>query len=131
LKVFSTAAYNIQKGKAGAERIQAILNATETIVEKPDAKPIHAFTSGIVFKDVSFGYQEKKVLKHINLNIAKGKMVALVGASGAGKSTLADLIPRFHDVTSGVLLVDGIDIIEYKLADLRSLMGIVTQEPIL
>lgn len=131
LKAFSTAAYNIQKGKAGAERIQAILDARETIMEKPDAKPIQSFEEAILFKNVSFAYQDKKILKHIDLNIQKGKMIALVGASGAGKSTLADLIPRFHDATEGALLVDGIDIRDYRLHDLRSLMGIVTQEPIL
>lgn len=131
LKLFSTAAYNIQKGKAGADRIQSILNATETIVEKPDAKSIAAFNQAILFDKVGFAYQEKGILKNINLNIEKGKMVALVGASGAGKSTLADLIPRFHDVSHGNLLIDGINIKDYKLKDLRNLMGIVTQEPIL
>lgn len=131
LKAFSTAAYNIQKGKAGAERIQAILDATETIVERPDAIPITSFGQAITFQDAGFAYQEKKILKHIDLNIEKGKMVALVGASGAGKSTLADLIPRFHDLSDGKLLVDGVDIRDYKLSDLRNLMGIVTQEPIL
>lgn len=131
VKNFSTAAYNIQKGKAGAERIQSILNAAETVNEKPDALPKKGFQSEISFKNVNFAYQDKAVLKNIELNIEKGKMVALVGASGAGKSTLADLIPRFHDVSSGELLIDGINLKDYKLADLRNLMGIVTQEPIL
>ncbi|TAM94264.1 MAG: ABC transporter ATP-binding protein [Chitinophagaceae bacterium] len=131
LKAFSTAAYNIQKGKAGAERIQTILDAAETIVDKPDARSIHEFKNAIIFAGTGFAYEDRVVLKNINLNIEKGKMVALVGASGAGKSTLADLIPRFHDVSQGDLLMDGINIKDYKLKDLRNLMGIVTQEPIL
>lgn len=131
LKAFSTAAYNIQKGKAGSERIQAILNVRETVVEKPDAVPIGAFTTSIRFTGVGFGYQEKPVLKNINLDIPKGKMIALVGASGAGKSTLADLVPRFHDVSGGELLIDGVNIRDYRLGDLRNLMGIVTQDPVL
>lgn len=131
LKAFSTAAYNIQKGKASAERIQAILDATETITEKPDALPIREFTRAITFRQVNFAYQDKEVLTCINLQIEKGKMIAVVGASGSGKSTLADLVPRFHDVSGGELLIDGINIMDYRLADLRNLMGIVTQEPIL
>lgn len=131
IKSFSTAAYNIQKGKASAERIQKILDTTETVVEKPDAKPIHDFTDSIAFSKVYFAYQNKPVLKNIDLKIKKGQMIAIVGASGAGKSTLADLIPRFHDVTKGKLSIDGINIKDYRIRDLRSLMGIVTQEPIL
>lgn len=131
LKAFSTAAYNIQKGKAGAERIQAILGVEETVVEKPDAQSIASFETAITFRHVGFSYQEKPILRDINLHIPKGKMIALVGASGAGKSTLADLIPRFHDVSAGELLIDGINIRDYRLADLRNLMGIVTQDPIL
>ncbi|HEX5553893.1 MAG TPA: ABC transporter ATP-binding protein [Chitinophagaceae bacterium] len=131
LKAFSTAAYNIQKGKASAERIQTILDAKETIIEKPDAKPISAFNHVISFEQVGFAYQDKAVLKNINLKIGKGKMVALVGASGAGKSTLADLVPRFHDVSEGALVIDGVNIRDYRLSDLRNLMGIVTQEPML
>ncbi|GAA4302472.1 ABC transporter ATP-binding protein [Compostibacter hankyongensis] len=136
LKTFSTASYNIQKGKASAERIQKILDAPEQIVEKPDAKALRRFTSAIEFRDVSFAYSTqdagiKPVLKHINLRVEKGKMIALVGSSGAGKSTLADLIPRFHDVSGGALLLDDTDIRDYRIEDLRRLMGIVTQEPIL
>lgn len=131
LKSFSTASYNIQKGKASSERIQAILQATVTVTEKPDALPLRTFTKAIEFRDVSFGYQEHMVLKHIDLNISKGKMIAIVGSSGAGKSTLADLVPRFHDVSTGEILLDGTDIRDYRIKDLRSLMGIVTQEPIL
>lgn len=131
LKAFSTAAYNIQKGKAGAERIQAILNVKETVVEKPNALPIASFNDAIQFRHVQFAYQDATILKNVSLEIAKGKMIALVGASGAGKSTLADLIPRFHDVTGGELVIDGVNIKDYRLMDLRNLMGIVTQEPIL
>lgn len=131
LKAFSTAAYNIQKGKASAERIQVILNARETISEKPDALPIAEFSSAITFNDVHFAYHDAPVLAGINLHIEKGKMIAVVGASGSGKSTLADLVPRFHDVSAGELLIDGVNIKDYRLADLRNLMGIVTQEPIL
>lgn len=131
LKAFSTAAYNIQKGRAGAERIQRIIDVTETVTEKADARPITAFNKSIRFSHVSFSYGDKPVLRDINLEIPKGRMIALVGASGAGKSTLADLIPRFHDVTAGELTIDGVNIGDYRLRDLRDLMGIVTQEPIL
>lgn len=131
LKTFSTAAYNIQKGKAGAERIRTILEATETVVERPDAKPIGDFRQSIRFDQVQFAYRDRVVLRDIDLTIGKGQMIALVGASGAGKSTLVDLIPRFHDVTGGTLYIDEVPIEEYRLKDLRNLMGIVTQEPIL
>ncbi|MHB1922632.1 MAG: ABC transporter ATP-binding protein, partial [Chitinophagaceae bacterium] len=131
LKSFSTAAYNIQKGKASLDRIERILQAPEVIVEKPNALPIHSFQESIVFQQVNFGYSKKMVLKNIQLEIKKGKMIAFVGASGAGKSTLADLLPRLHDVSSGKILIDGIDIRDYQLDALRSQMGMVTQEPIL
>ncbi len=131
LKSFSTAAYNIQKGKASAERIQTILDTSESIQERPDALSISDFKNDIVFSGVYFAYREKIILEDINLNIRKGKMVAVVGASGAGKSTLADLVPRFHDVKKGKIEVDGVNIKDYKIKDLRGLMGIVTQEPIL
>ena len=131
LKSFSTAAYNIQKGRASAERIQYILDTAETITEKPDARPIRDFNTAIDFSDVSFAYQQKMVLADINLHIQKGQMIAIVGASGAGKSTLADLLPRFHDVSRGSIRLDGQNIKDYRLRDLRGLMGIVTQEPIL
>lgn len=131
IKTFSTSVYNIQKGRASAERIQKILDTKETVIEKPDAKSIHDFKRSIIFFNVYFAYQQKPVLKNIDLKIEKGQMIAIVGASGAGKSTLADLIPRFHDVTQGELIIDGINIKDYRINDLRSLMGIVTQEPIL
>jgi subfamily B ATP-binding cassette protein MsbA len=131
LKTFSTASYNIQKGKASADRIQSILNAEVAITEKENPVRIKAFNQAIEFRNVGFAYREKPVLHQINLTIRKGRMIAVVGSSGAGKSTLADLIPRFHDVSSGELLLDGVNIKDYKITDLRGLMGIVTQEPIL
>jgi subfamily B ATP-binding cassette protein MsbA len=92
---------------------------------------IHSFENKIEFSNVVFSYDDAVILDHINLTIEKGKTVALVGSSGAGKSTLADLVPRFHDVTSGEVLVDGMNIKDYSLQSVRSLMSIVTQEPIL
>ena len=97
----------------------------------PNAKTKEHFEHSIEFRNVSFGYDGNQVLHQINLRIPKGKTIALVGSSGAGKSTLADLIPRFHDVTEGEILIDGENIKNYKLSDLRGLVGIVSQEPIL
>ncbi len=131
IKNLSTAFYNIQKGSAAVARIEQFLNTENTIKELPDAKNIAGFNHAIELKDVHFSYGNKKILDGINLTIRKGKMVALVGSSGAGKSTLADLVPRFHDVTAGEVLIDGVNIKEYKLGELRKLMGIVNQEPIL
>ncbi|MBW7913198.1 MAG: ATP-binding cassette domain-containing protein, partial [Taibaiella sp.] len=112
-------------------RMEQFLNTENNIKELPDAKNIPGFHHSIELRDVHFAYGNKKVLDGINLVIPKGKMVALVGSSGAGKSTLADLVPRFHDVTAGEVLIDGVNIKEYKLSELRKLMGIVNQEPIL
>lgn len=131
IKNLSTAFYNIQKGSAAVARMEQFLNTENTIKELPDAKNIPGFHHSIELKDVHFAYGNKKILDGINLVIPKGKMVALVGSSGAGKSTLADLVPRFHDVTAGEVLIDGVNIKEYKLGELRKLMGIVNQEPIL
>ncbi|GBL35874.1 lipid A export ATP-binding/permease protein MsbA [Filimonas sp.] len=108
-----------------------ILQAENTIVDQPDAKPVSSFNADIEFRNVSFSYEGKDVLKNINLKISKGQTVAIVGASGAGKSTLVDLIPRFHDVHSGEILMDGTNIKNFKIDELRKLMGIVSQEPIL
>jgi subfamily B ATP-binding cassette protein MsbA len=94
-------------------------------------KSIASFESSIEFKNVHFSYEGKMILQNINLVITKGKTIAIVGASGAGKTTLVDLIPRFHDVASGEILIDGINIKDYKIEDVRKLMGIVSQEPIL
>lgn len=131
LKALSQIFYNLNQGRAGLERIQLIMDAENKIVDRADAKPIKGFESGIEFRNVNFSYEGKKILKDINLKIEKGKTIAIVGASGAGKSTLVDLIPRFHDVESGSVLLDGINIKDYKLSDIRNLMGIVSQEPVL
>ncbi len=130
-KAFSSAFYNIQKGIASVERINKIIEAEETIKEKPNAIEQCRFNYHIEFKNVSFAYNDKYVLKNINLTIEKGKTIALVGQSGAGKSTLVDLLPRFYDVLSGEVLIDGINVQDMKLHDLRALFGVVTQESIL
>jgi ABC-type multidrug transport system fused ATPase/permease subunit len=131
IKNLSSALNQVQKGGAALERMEDVLDVKNTIEEKPDAKPIKEFNDQIQLRNVRFAYGDKVILDGIDLNIEKGKTVALVGASGAGKSTLADLIPRFHDVTAGEILIDGTDIRDLKLDDLRRLMGIVSQEPIL
>ncbi|HXS37149.1 MAG TPA: ABC transporter ATP-binding protein [Flavipsychrobacter sp.] len=131
LKNLSAAFYNVQKGTAAIDRIEHLLNVENNLTEIPNAKSIKTFNNVIELKNVTFAYGDKPILKGIDLTIEKGKTVALVGASGAGKSTLVDLIPRFHDVTDGAILIDGVDIREYKLDDLRRLMGVVSQDPIL
>ncbi len=131
LKALSQIFYNINQGRAGLDRIQHILDAENTIADPETPQAIDAFRDRIEFKNVDFSYEGKKILKQINLVIEKGKTIAIVGASGAGKSTLVDLIPRFHDVESGEVLIDGINIKNYRVADIRKLMGIVSQEPIL
>jgi len=130
-KTFAQGFYSIQKGIASAERIFEILDADEEIIEKPDALAIKGFNKAIEFKEVYFRYEKEDVLRNINLKIPKGKVIALVGESGGGKSTMADLLPRFYDVTGGELLVDGINVKNAKIEDLRGLMGIVSQESIL
>src|SRR6478609_84969 len=130
-KSVSTAFSNMQKGSAAIERIEEVLTATNTVDDNPNGKQLEQFKQGIEFKNVWFKYEDVTILKNINLTITKGKTIALVGASGAGKSTLADLIPRFHDVSEGEILVDGINIKIYSLKSLREQISIVTQEPIL
>src|SRR6185369_545595 len=130
LKMFSQAFYNIRNGAASIERINFLLNEQETIKESTQPKILSAFNQSIEFEHVSFAYADTPILCDINLKIKKGKTIAFVGSSGAGKSTLADLVPRFHDVKRGELLIDGINIKEYSLKSLRSQMSIVTQEPI-
>ena len=130
-KSLSTAFYNAQRGTAAIKRIEEILHADIIIREPANPSPFKEFKKNIEFKDVSFAYEGVEVLHHINLNIEKGRTIALVGSSGAGKSTLADLIPRFHDVSAGGIFVDSINIKNYSLHSLREQMSIVTQEPVL
>ena len=131
LKDFSKASYNIPKGLASMERVDKILKAENTIKESANPKHIASFEHQIEFRHVSFRYGEQWVLKDINLVIEKGKTVALVGQSGSGKSTLVDLIPRYYDVQEGEVLIDGINIKELGIHDLRQLIGNVNQEAIL
>jgi subfamily B ATP-binding cassette protein MsbA len=130
-KSLSSAFYNMRRGSAAIARIEAILKAPLVVEEPAHPQPLTAFRDRIEFRNVSFSYNDVPVLHNINLVLQKGKTVALVGSSGSGKSTLADLVPRFHDVTAGEILLDGVNIKNFRLHDLRSLMGIVTQEPIL
>lgn len=130
-KNLSNSFLNIQKGSAALERIESLLSVDNTIKEIDNALPIEQFKDCIELRHVHFSYGNKKILTDINLTIKKGQTIALVGSSGAGKSTLADLIPRFHDVTEGELLIDGVNVKNYKLYDLRRQMGVVSQEPIL
>lgn len=131
LKEFSKAGYNIPKGLASVERIDKILKAEDTIKEPENPVHIKSFEHQIEFRHVSFKYGEQWVLKDINLVIEKGKTVALVGQSGSGKSTLVDLIPRYYDVQEGEVLIDGIDVRNLGIHDLRQLIGNVNQEAIL
>lgn len=132
-KSFSKSYYNIQKGRGALVRIQNVLSADEKIKEIDSPLPILDFKESIQLKEVHFSYlkEGEKVLANISLEIKRGEMVALVGSSGAGKSTLADLILRFYEVDSGSIQIDGIDLKNYSLKDLRNLFGIVTQESIL
>ena len=133
IKDLSRAAYGIPKGLASMERINVILNAENPITQTPFSEHISTFNEAISFEDVSFCYEQggKQVLKNIDLKISKGRNIAIVGASGAGKSTLVDLIPRFYDPTSGRITIDGINIKDVCIRDLRGLMGNVNQDPIL
>jgi subfamily B ATP-binding cassette protein MsbA len=130
-KNITTAWFSIQKGMASIDRIEQILEAEEKITEKENALPIKDFRDSIEFKGVWYAYNSEPVLKDINLKINKGQTVAIVGKSGAGKSTLADLLPRFIDADKGSVLIDGMDVRDLKTTDLRYLMGIVSQHPIL
>lgn len=132
VKSLSGAFYSVQRGLGAVERIDKIINAEVTVEEKTDAISINDFQKDIHYKRVQFSYDaQTPVLKGVDLIIPKGKIVALVGLSGAGKTTMADLLPRFYEMQSGQILIDGVDIKDYKLADLRGLMGIVSQQPIL
>ena len=131
LKDFSKASYNIPKGLASMERVDKILKAENTIKEPANPKHISAFEHQIELRHVSFRYGEQWVLRDINLVIPKGKTIALVGQSGSGKSTLVDLIPRYYDVQQGEVLIDGINVKDLGIHDLRQLIGNVNQEAIL
>lgn len=130
-KALSQAIYNVNRGTATLDRLNEILEAPNTVEEAPNPILINGFNETIHFDNVGFAYQDASILNHIDLTIKKGTTVALVGSSGAGKSTLADLVPRFHDVTTGNLWIDGKNIKDYSLHSLRQLISIVTQEPIL
>ena len=132
LKEFSRAGYNIPKGLASMERVDKILKAENNIKEAASPVSIKGFRDSIVFSDVCFSYPDsKQVLKHISLTVPKGKTIAIVGQSGSGKSTLVDLVPRYHDVTSGAITIDGVNIKDFRIKELRSLIGNVNQEAIL
>ena len=131
LKDFSKASYNIPKGLASMERVDKILKARNPIVEQPDARHVSEMKEGLEFRHVSFSYGTHEVIHDVNLRIRKGETIALVGQSGSGKSTLVDLVPRFHDVCGGELLLDGTNVKDFKIHDLRSLIGNVNQEAIL
>lgn len=132
LKEFSKAFYNVPLGLASMERIDMILKAENPIKDPENPKPLDGFQDKLEFRDVSFSYVEgRQVLKHINLTIEKGKTVALVGQSGSGKSTLVDLVPRYHEIYDGELLIDGKDVKDVSITSLRSLIGNVNQEAIL
>lgn len=130
-KSFTSAFYYIQKGSASAQRVTEILDTENPIQDPVKPKGSANFAKEISFNNVSFSYESQEVLSNIQLNIQKGKSIALVGQSGSGKSTIADLVARFYDIENGEILIDGINIKDYKLADLRQLMGIVSQESIL
>lgn len=132
LKDLSKAAYNIPKGMASVVRVNKILNAEDHITEPPNPASIEHLTDEIRFNDVSFGYNDHAtVLHHINMTVKRGRTIAIVGQSGSGKSTLVDLLPRFHDVSAGSVTIDGKDVRDLKIADLRGLIGNVNQEAIL
>jgi ATP-binding cassette subfamily B protein/subfamily B ATP-binding cassette protein MsbA len=132
IKDLSKAGYSIQKGMASMERINKIMFAENNIVEAEHPVEINGLNHQIEFKDVSFSYTDnKEILSNINLLIPKGKTIALVGQSGSGKSTLVDLIPRFHDIQKGEILIDGVNIKDMSILSLRSIIGNVNQEAIL
>lgn len=133
VKSLSTALYNIKKGRGALDRLEQLLHADVQIVTRDDARPIGAFQDRIAFEKVGFQYAgaERAAVTDVSFELTKGRVLALVGASGAGKSTLTDLLPRFYDPTSGRITIDGVDIRDIRLDDLRGLMGIVSQDPVL
>lgn len=132
LKDFAKAGYNIPKGLASMERVDKILKAENPIKEPANPVPLHGMNDKIEFRDLSFSYDGKReVLKHVNMTVPKGHTIALVGQSGSGKSTLVDLLPRYHDVQQGEITIDGVNIKNFRIHDLRALIGNVNQEAIL
>ena len=130
-KAFSTALYSVEKGLASMNRIDRILSQENTIKDGANARSVEGFEESVTYENVSFRYVSENVLNQVNLNIKKGQTIAFVGKSGSGKTTLVDLLPRFWDVSEGRILIDGTDIRDIRLHDLRNLMGNVNQEPIL
>ncbi|HBE42329.1 MAG TPA: antibiotic ABC transporter ATP-binding protein [Bacteroidales bacterium] len=130
-KNITTAWFSIQKGMASIDRVDQVLEAEEKITQKENALRVKEFRHEIEFRGVWYAYNNEPVLKDINLKISKGQTVAIVGKSGAGKSTLADLLPRFMDAGKGSVFIDGVDVRDMNITDLRNLMGIVSQHPIL
>lgn len=131
IKVIAKSYNNIQKASVSLERISWVMDLKPEILEKEDSQEITDFNSSILLKDVSFAYEEKKVLKNINFEFKKGEKIALVGGSGSGKTTLVNLLPRFYDTSEGKILIDGTPVEDFKISSLRKLFGIVTQESIL
>ena len=131
VKTIADASASFKKGFASLDRIDELLQTDVTITESPNAIPVRELKEEIRFENVEFAYEDKPVLKHISFSIHKGKVTAICGPSGSGKSTIADLLPRFHDVCGGAIRLDGTDIREFKIEDLRRLFGIVSQESIL
>lgn len=130
-KAFSTALYSVEKGLASMNRIDRILSQENTIKDGANARSVEGFEESVTYENVSFRYVNENVLDQVNLDIKKGQTIAFVGKSGSGKTTLVDLLPRFWDVSEGRILIDGTDIRDIRLHDLRNLMGNVNQEPIL
>ncbi len=130
-KDFSKASYNIQRGLASMQRIDKILSATNPITDPEQPVELTAFKQGIKYQNVRFRYEDAWVIDNVSIDIPCGKTVALVGQSGSGKTTIADLLPRFYDVNEGSITIDGVDLRNYRVADLRGLMGNVNQEAIL
>ncbi|MGB0521917.1 MAG: ABC transporter ATP-binding protein [Flammeovirgaceae bacterium] len=122
---------NLQRGIASGDRVLSLIDAQSEITDRPDAKSLTVFKDKIEFQNVSFAYAKDPVLKNLSFSIEKGKTIALVGPSGGGKSTIADLVPRFYDVVDGAVFIDGVDVRDYKLDDVRQQLGVVTQESIL
>ena len=130
-KDFSKASYNIQRGLASMQRIDKIMNAENPITDPEHPVELTSFNQGIKYQNVRFRYEDAWVIDGVNIDIPCGKTVALVGQSGSGKTTIADLLPRFYDVNEGSITIDGVDLRDYRVADLRGLMGNVNQEAIL